>query len=93
MAKTEKVAVEFDEALHGDQLKKLIKDASDNLCQAESFKTLVKDARDSAKADLGVDSKMFNKLLSLYHKDTREVFESESDAVVEIYDSIFPSKS
>lgn len=92
MAKKEKVAVEFDEAVHGDALKKLIKDASDLLLQAESFQIKVKDARDEAKSELGVDGKLFNQLLRIYHKDTREVFESEKDEVVELYDSIFPAK-
>lgn len=92
MAKKEKVAVEFDEATHGEDLKKLIKEASDHLLQAESFRTKMKDARDTAKIELGVDGKVFNQLLKIYHKDTREVFESEKDEIVELYDSIFPVK-
>lgn len=92
MAKKEKIAVEFDETVHGEELKKLIKEASDHLLQAESFRIKMADARDTAKVDLGVDGKMFNQLLKIYHKDTREVFESEKDEVVELYDSIFPVK-
>ncbi len=91
MAK-EKIAVEFDEAVHGESLKKLIKEASDHLLQAESFRTKMKDARDTAKVELGVDGKIFNQLLKIYHKDSREIFETEKDEVVELYDSIFPVK-
>ncbi|QOI66458.1 double-stranded DNA binding protein [Erwinia phage FBB1] len=90
MAKKEKVAVEFNEAVHGEQLKRLIKDASDNLLQAESYRLKVKETRESAKEELGVDGKVFNKLVALYHKDTRDTFETESEEIVEIYDSIFP---
>lgn len=91
MAK-EKIAVEFDETVHADDLKKLIKEASDHLLQAESFRTKMKDARDTAKVELGVDGKLFNQLLKIYHKDAREVYEAEKDEVVELYDSIFPVK-
>lgn len=89
MAK-EKETVEFDEAVHGETLRKLIKEASDNKLKSEGYLDLIKDIKTRAKKEIGVDGKMFNQLLSLYHKGTRERFESEKDEVVETYDSVFP---
>ncbi|AHJ86832.1 double-stranded DNA binding protein [Salmonella phage STP4-a] len=89
MAKEKKVAVEFDEAIHGEDLRKKIKEASDHLLKISGYRVLITDLKAAAKDDLGVDSKAFNQLLAMYHKDTREQFEEEKDKVVEIYDSIF----
>ncbi|AUE23148.1 transcriptional regulator [Citrobacter phage CF1 ERZ-2017] len=89
MAKEKKVAVEFDEAIHGEELRKKIKDASDNMLKISGYKVLIADLRNSAKDDLGVEGKVFNQLLAMYHKDTRDQFEEEKDKVVELYDSVF----
>ena len=85
-----KEKIEFDESIHGESLRDLIKTASDNKLKAESYMDLVKRDRDAAKDELGVEPKLFNQLLSIYHKKTRERFESEKDTVVETYDSLFP---
>lgn len=87
MAKKE--AVEFDEAVHGEALAALVKEASDNKLKISGFNELIKDIRTRAKDELGVDGKMFNRLLGLYHKDNRDVFEAENEEVVECYDAIF----
>lgn len=89
MAKEKKVAVEFDEAIHGEDLRKKIKEASDHLLKISGYRTLIADLKNAAKDDLGVDTKTFNRLLALYHKDTRDQFEEENDKVVELYDSVF----
>ena len=44
--------------------------------------------RAEAKA-IGVEAKLFNQLLTMYHKGTRERFATEKDEVVETYDSLF----
>ncbi|QQG32255.1 double-stranded DNA binding protein [Citrobacter phage CkP1] len=88
MAK-EKVKVEFDEAVHGEELRKKIKEASDHKLKISGYQVLIADLRTAAKEDLGVESKTFNQLLALYHKDTRDQFEEEKDKVVELYDSVF----
>lgn len=90
MAKKEKEAVVFDEAIHGAELKKLIVDAADNKLKISGFQTLISDTRTKAKDDLGVDGKMFNRLLNLYFKSTRDEFEAETEEAIELYDSVFP---
>lgn len=87
MAKKE--AVEFDAAVHGEELKKLIVEAADNKLKISGFQTLIKDIRDRAKDELGVDGKMFNRQLNLYFKANRDEFEAETEEAVELYDSIF----
>lgn len=87
MAKKE--MVEFDEAIHGEDLAKFIKEASDHKLKISGYNELIKDIRIRAKDELGVDGKMFNRLLSLYHKDNRDVFEAETEEVVELYDTVF----
>lgn len=88
MAKQKKEKVEFDEAKDGNTLKTLIKEASDAKLKAEGYMDEVSTKRTDAKA-IGVDSKLFNQLLNMYHKGTRDRFQSEKDEVVETYDSIF----
>ncbi|MHC5840084.1 hypothetical protein ACYTYC_09775, partial [Streptococcus pyogenes] len=68
MAKEKKEPVEFDEAVHGADLKKLIVEAADHKLKISGFQVLIKDIRDRAKDELGVDGKMFNRLLTLYFK-------------------------
>lgn len=84
-----KEKIEFDAAVHGDDLKKLIEEASDHLLTIESYQTLIKDIRDRAKDELGCEGKMFNKVLKLHHKKIREQFESENDEVLGLYDELF----
>lgn len=87
MAKKE--AVEFNQDVHGEELAKLIKEASDNKLKISGYNELIKDIRTRAKEELGVDGKMFNRLLALYHKDARDQFEAENEEVVELYDTVF----
>ncbi|ASD52115.1 transcriptional regulator [Pseudomonas phage PspYZU05] len=87
MAKREKV--EFNADVHGEELARIIKDCSDNKLKAEGYMTLVSEAKSRAKEELGVSTKQFNMLLSMYHSDTRERFENEKDELVEIYDTVF----
>lgn len=84
-----KNAVEFDEAIHGEELAKLIKEASDTKLKISGYNLAIKDIRDRAKEELGVEGKKFNKLLALYHKGTRDEFETETEETVELYDSVF----
>ncbi|QDB71903.1 double-stranded DNA binding protein [Klebsiella phage Marfa] len=88
MAKQKKEKVEFDEAQHGETLKNLIKAASDAKLKAEGYMDEVASNRAEAKA-IGVEAKLFNQLLTIYHKGTRERFASEKDEVVETYDRLF----
>lgn len=89
MAKEQKVKVEFNQEEHGNTLAQLIKSASDTKLKMEAYADEIKDIKDRAKVELGVDGKMFNQIFSLYHKGTRERFEDEKTEVVELYDTIF----
>ena len=64
MAKKEKEQVVFDEAVHGQALRDMIKEASGNKLKAESYLELNKDIKDRAKKELGVEGKLFNQLLA-----------------------------
>lgn len=90
MAKEKKEAVEFDEAVHGADLKKLLVEAADHKLKISGFQVLIADIRTRAKDELGVDGKMFNRLLTLYFKSTRDEFEAETEEAIELYDSVFP---
>ena len=87
--KEKKVKVEFCPDTHGAELAKLIKAASDTKLKMEAYADEIKDLKDKAKTELGVDGKMFNTQLGLCHKGTRERFEDEKTEVVELYDAVF----
>ncbi|ARW57671.1 dsDNA binding protein [Kosakonia phage Kc304] len=84
--------VEFDEAVHGADLAKMVKEASDIRLKMEAYGDQIKEIKTRAKKELGVDGKLFNQVFALHHKGTRDRFESEKEEVVELYDSIFPAK-
>lgn len=84
-----KEKVEFNVAAHGEQLEHCIKQCSDHKAIIEGANDAMREIKKSAAENLGVDSKTFNKLLTIYHKDQREKFETESDEVIETYDAIF----
>lgn len=84
--------VEFDSAIHGDRLAALIRDASDQKTIQEAYGDKIKEIKKVAKDELGVDSKMWTNLFNMYHKSTRERFETERDEAVELYDELFESK-
>jgi len=90
MAKKEQV--QFDASIHAEELQRLIKEASNEKTLIESHNEKIKELRTEAKDNCGVDPKMFNDLLKIYHKQERERFEDDKDQVVEAYDTIFPSK-
>lgn len=87
--KEEKLKVEFDKHVHGATLKTLIEEASDHMLTIEGFQDLIKDIKSRAKDELGVDGKMFGKLLRIRHKEIRESFENENEEVIDLYDTVF----
>ena len=84
-----KVKVEFNPQIHGDRLAECIKQCSDHKAIAEGANEAFAETKNVAIEELGVDSKLFTKLLTMYHKDQREEFEAERDEVIETYDAIF----
>lgn len=84
-----KTKVEFDEAVHGNTLAQLIKEASDQKTIQEAYGDKIKDIKQRAKEELGVDGKMWTTLFNMYHKQSREKFEEERDEAVELYDRVF----
>lgn len=73
-------------------LKDMIKEASNVKTMMEAEADKLKDIKDRAKSELGVDASMFNAVLKIYHKQERDQFESQSEEVVETYDQLFPKK-
>lgn len=84
-----KEKVEFDESVHGEELAKLIKEASDQKTIQEAYGDKIKEIKQRAKEELGVDGKMWTLVFNMYHKQTRERFEAEKDEAVELYDRMF----
>lgn len=87
-----KEKIEFDEAVHGEKLAAMIKDASDQKTIMEGYAEKIKDIKNQAKDELGVDSKMWTRVFAIYHKQTRERFEAETDEALDLYDSLFPKQ-
>lgn len=87
MSKKEKV--EFDVSLHAEALQEMIKDASNQKTIMEGYAEKIKEIKKRAKEECGVDTKMFNDLFRIYHKQERERFEDDKDQVVDAYDQIF----
>lgn len=84
-----KEKVEFDEAVHGEELARMIRDASDQKTIQEAYGEKIKEIKQRAKEELGVDGKMWTTIFNMYHKQTRERFEAEKDEAVELYDRVF----
>lgn len=87
--KEKKVKIEFDPTQHGSSLAQCIKNASDAKLKMEGYASEISELKQKAKDELGVDGKMFNTQFAMYHKGTRERFESEKTEAVELYDAIF----
>lgn len=84
-----KVKVEFNPSIHGDQLEHCIRQCSDHKAIIEGANEAIREIRKAAIEELGIEGKLFNQMLTIYHKDQREKFESDSDDVLETYDAIF----
>lgn len=91
MKKAEKV--EFNPATMAVDLKNCIREASNHKVHIEAHNDAIKEIKDRAKKELGVDGKMFGKLLKVYHKNERDQFENENSEVIDLYDSTFKSNS
>lgn len=84
-----KEKVEFNPAVHGDQLEHCIKECSDHMAIIEGARTAINEIKKHAREELGVDGKDFNRMLSIFHKDQREKFENENSDLLVMYDAIF----
>lgn len=91
MAK-DKIKVEYDEDVHGEDFAKLVKEASDLKLIMEGYADQIKEIKQRAKDELGVNGKLFNQIFRLKHAGTRDRFESETTEAVETYDRLFPAK-
>ena len=92
MSKEKKLKVEYDEAVHGEDFAKLVKEASDLKLIMEGYADQIKDIKARAKDELGVEGKLFNQIFRLKHAGTRDRFETETTEAVETYDRLFPAK-
>ncbi|UYD57580.1 double-stranded DNA-binding protein [Aeromonas phage B614] len=87
--KEKKQKVEFNPSVHGERLQELIVEASNLKIQQEKYAEMVKEQKAIAKTECGVEGKLFNQLLRIYHKQEREQFEDAADEVTSAYDQIF----
>ncbi|AAQ17981.1 DsbA [Aeromonas phage Aeh1] len=90
--KAKKPKVEFNVNAHSERLAEMIQEAEGHLTQIESLKEMIKEIRDGAKAELGLEGKEFNKMLKIYFKRERDQVEAENDEILEKYDAAFPRK-
>lgn len=84
-----KTKVEFNAAVHGADLEKFIKEASNHKVIIEGANDAIREIRKRADDELGVSGKDFNQMLRIYHKDEREKTEEETSELLEMYDAIF----
>lgn len=90
--KKKKEKVEFNPAVHGERLQEIITEASNLRTIQESYAEKVKEQRNIAITECGVDGKLFNQLFRIYHKQEREQFEDAADEVTSVYDQTFKGK-
>lgn len=90
--KKKKEKVEFNPSVHGERLEQLITEASNLKTMQESYAEKIKEQRSIAITECGVEPKLFNQLLRIYHKQEREQFEDSADEVTSAYDQIFKGK-
>ncbi|AZU98725.1 dsDNA binding protein [Acinetobacter phage vB_AbaM_PhT2] len=84
-----KEKVEFNPALHGEQLEHCIKQCSDHKAIIEGANEAIREIRKTACEELGVSGKDFNQMLRIFHKDEREKLETENEELLEKYDAVF----
>ena len=90
---TAKAKPEFNVNANKATLKNLLSDASDVKTMIEGQNEALKSMRTKAKDELGLEPKIFNKLLAMHHKRNRAEVEAETDELVDIYDKTFQSDS
>lgn len=84
-----KEKVEFDPVAYAEEIKDLIKEASDQRTLIEHHSENIKDIKKRAKEEYGMPTKTFNQMFAIYHNQTRERFENEKDEVLDAYDQVF----
>ncbi|EQA7786874.1 hypothetical protein ACX818_001468 [Acinetobacter baumannii] len=84
-----KEKVEFNKALHGEQLEHCIKQCSDHKAIIEGANRAIAEIRKTAQDELGVTGKEFNQMLRIFHKDERDKLETENEELLEKYDAVF----
>lgn len=77
-----KEKIEFNPAIHAEQLNQFITEASDAKTIMEAASDTFAEIKKRAVDELGVDSTEFNKLFTMYHKGTRDQFENETSELL-----------
>lgn len=81
--------IEFNASAHGKLVEEQVKRASDIKFQIESFNEQLKEIREYTKDQTGLKPADFNFLVRLYHTQTREKVEEQSEEILGVYDAIF----
>ncbi|WWQ13115.1 dsDNA binding protein [Morganella phage vB_Mm5] len=87
---------EILETLSPDDAKKFndfIKEASNAKTIAEGATSTISEIRKRAKSELGIKPAYFNKLFRMYHNQSRDETETETDVIVNLYDLVFPGRN
>lgn len=84
-----KEKVELTAAELKEKLTYCVNEISDLMVQQESIAESIRDIKKSVKDNLGVDSKVFNQLVSIRHKGSRAKYEEDMGEVLDLYDTIF----
>ena len=87
-----KEKIEFNAAIHAEQLHDFITEASDAKTIMEAASDTFNEIKKRAAEELGVDSAEFNKLFTMYHKGTRDEFENQTSELLIKYDAVFKVK-
>lgn len=75
-----------------NKLRNAIKEASDIKLMIEAKQDAIKDIRTMVKDDLGMKPKMFNKMVSVYHKRNYEEVTGENNEFEELYQEVLGAK-
>lgn len=81
--------IEFNASVHGKLVLEQVKRASDIKFQIESFNEQLKEIRDYTKQQTGMKPADFNFLVKVYHTQTRDKVEEQSEELLGVYDAIF----
>lgn len=81
--------IEFNASVHAKLVEEQVKRASDIKFQIESFNEQLKEIRDYTKHQTGMKPADFNFLVKVYHTQTRDKVEEQSEELLGVYDAIF----
>ena len=71
------------------KLSKAIEELSNSMTRVDAEKDLMKDIIQETHDAIGVDKKHIRKIASIYHKQNVSEVQTETEAVMELYEELF----